>query len=172
MSKITLQRPDRTEPSVLDARLEGDAFSVTVDDTVYEGTLVVTGPGEGWLNYAGRILPFYMTQKQDALSIWLDGHTYAFNLLSPDARRAGGAQAGGLQSGDIKAPMPGTVLKVPVKPGDRVAANQPLVIMESMKMEMTLSSPTAATVKDVLCSEGQLVEMGAVLVKLEPESDA
>jgi acetyl/propionyl-CoA carboxylase alpha subunit len=167
MSKISLQLPNRMEPTVLDCRIEGNAFFVTVEDTVYEGTLVLTGPGEGWLNYAGRILPFYMSVKQNVLAIWLDGNTYQLDLITAGARRAGAGGASVLSDGEIKAPMPGTILKVPVKPGDVVEANQPLVIMESMKMEMTLSAPQAATVAEVLCAEGQLVEMGALLVRLD-----
>lgn len=167
MPKVTLQLPEKTEPTLLDCQLHGDRFSITVEDTVYEGTLVVTSPGEGWINYVGRILPFYMTQRQDVLSIWVDGKTYTLNLVTPNSRRGGQHGGPALEAGEVKAPMPGTVLKVPVKPGDWVEANQPLVIMESMKMEMTLSSPEAATVEEVRCTEGQLVEMGAVLVKLD-----
>ncbi len=167
MSKVTLTLPDRAEPAVLDCKLSGNQFSISMADTVYEGTLVLTGPGEGWLNYGGRILPFYMSQKQDNLHIWLDGKTYAITLVNPASRRAGGTGAATLSDGEIKAPMPGTVLKVPVKVGDSVEANQPLVIMESMKMEMTLSAPQAGVIQSVSCTEGHLVEMGAVLVRLE-----
>lgn len=166
MSKITLQTSDKAEPTVVDCQLDGSRFAVTIADTVYEGSLMVTAPGEGWLNYAGRILPFYMTQKQDVLSVWVDGKTYTMNLVT-GGRKGGGAAHGALHGGEIKAPMPGTVLKVPVKAGDAVEANQPLVIMESMKMEMTLSAPEAGTVKEVLCNEGQLVDMGALLVRIE-----
>lgn len=168
MSKVTLKLADQPEFITLDSTLDGSNYSMTLDGVVYEGSLVLTGPGEGWLNAAGRILPFYMAQKQDQLSIWLNGKTYTLALVSPGARRAGGMAGAALTDGDIKAPMPGTVLKVPVKAGDTVEANQPLVIMESMKMEMTLSAPQTATVKSVSCTEGQLVDMGAVLVKLEP----
>lgn len=169
MPKVNLRFPDQEETTVLDCRIERDQFAITLHDTVYEGTLIVTGPGEGWLNYGGRILPFYMTQKQETLSIWLNGKTYHLNLVSAGSRREGAASAG-VSDGEIKAPMPGTILKVLVKAGDTVEANQPLIIMESMKMEMTLSAPHAATVATISGLEGQLVEMGAVLAKLETHS--
>lgn len=167
MSKVSLRLPNQAEPAVLDCQLEGDRFAITLDDTVYEGNLTVTGPGEGWLHYAGKILPFYMTQKQETLSIWLNGKTYHLDLISAASRRGGGARPSALSDGAIKAPMPGTILKVLVKAGDAVEANQPLIIMESMKMEMTLSAPQAAMVQSVSCQESQLVDMGALLVKLE-----
>lgn len=169
MSKVTLKQPDQADATVLDCQLEGNRFSVTLNGTAYEGALVLTGPGEGWLNLSsGRNVPFYMTLKQDALSIWMGGKAYSLNLITSGSRRAGGTAGAALTDGEIKAPMPGTVLKVPVKAGDVVEANQPLVIMESMKMEMTLSAPQAATVKTVACTEGQLVDMGTILIKLEP----
>jgi biotin carboxyl carrier protein len=43
--------------------------------------------------------------------------------------------------------------------------------MESMKMEMTLSVPGPTVVKEVLCREGELVEMGELLARLEPARD-
>lgn len=169
MPKVNLKFPDQAEATVLDCKIEGDQFAVTLDDTVYEGTLIVTGPGEGWLNYGGRILPFYMTQKQEMLSIWLNGKTYHLNLVSAGGRR-GGAASAGVSDGEIKAPMPGTILKVLAMAGDTVESNQPLIIMESMKMEMTLSAPHGATVAAISCQEGQLVDMGTLLVKLETPS--
>ncbi|KAB2945072.1 MAG: acetyl-CoA carboxylase biotin carboxyl carrier protein subunit, partial [Phycisphaerae bacterium] len=51
-----------------------------------------------------------------------------------------------MQAVEVKAPMPGTILKILVKPGDVVTAHQPLVVMESMKMEMTLSASGAGRV--------------------------
>jgi len=54
-----------------------------------------------------------------------------------------------------------------VAPGDAVAARQPLVIVEAMKMENELRAPRAGTVASVRVSEGQSVEAHAVLVVLE-----
>jgi 3-methylcrotonyl-CoA carboxylase alpha subunit len=167
MPKVMLKFPDRTEPVSLSCQIEANRFTVTREEAVYQGSLVLTGPGEGWLNYAGRILPFYISQQQDELALWVNGGSYSLSLVNPEARRSGGATGDSLQGGEVKSPMPGTVLKVLVQPGDRVEANQPLVLMESMKMEMTLSAPQAATVTAVQCAAGQLVEMGALLVKLE-----
>jgi biotin carboxyl carrier protein len=67
--------------------------------------------------------------------------------------------------------MPGTILKVLVTQGDKVAAGQALIVMESMKMEMTLSAPQAGWVSSVACSEGQMVNMGALLATLKELTD-
>ena len=63
--------------------------------------------------------------------------------------------------------MPGTVLAVNVAPGDRVAARDPLVVLEAMKMETPLLSPYDATVKAVHVAAGDRVVGGALLVELE-----
>jgi biotin carboxyl carrier protein len=67
----------------------------------------------------------------------------------------------------ITAPMPGTVIRVLVEPGARVAARQPLVVLEAMKMETPLVAPYDATVKFVHVAEGDRIASGALLVELE-----
>ena len=67
----------------------------------------------------------------------------------------------------ITAPMPGTVLRVDVAPGDAVRARQTLLVLEAMKMETPLSSPFDATVSAVHVVAGDRVAGGALLVELE-----
>jgi 3-methylcrotonyl-CoA carboxylase alpha subunit len=76
-----------------------------------------------------------------------------------------------MRRNDLTAPMPGTVLKVLVAPGQRFEAHAPLVVMESMKMEMTLSAPHAGRVGMIECRPGQLVAMGAVLMRFNEGGD-
>ena len=66
----------------------------------------------------------------------------------------------------VLAHITGTVWKIEVKPGDAVEEGQPLVIIESMKMEMPVESPATGTVESVTVTEGQPVEEGAVLLTL------
>ena len=67
----------------------------------------------------------------------------------------------------LTAPMPGTVIRVAVAPGDRVAARQPLVVLEAMKMEAPVVAPYEAVVSSVNVAEGDRVAGGTVLVELE-----
>jgi acetyl-CoA carboxylase biotin carboxyl carrier protein len=66
----------------------------------------------------------------------------------------------------VKAHITGTVWKIEVNVGDAVAEGQTVVVLESMKMEMPVESPSAGTVTVVLVKEGDAVEEGAPLVEL------
>ncbi len=68
---------------------------------------------------------------------------------------------------ELRAQITGTVWKILVKPGDEVAADQTLVILESMKMEMPLESPEAGRVVSVATAEGASVDEGDLLLVLE-----
>ncbi|MBO3747862.1 ATP-grasp domain-containing protein [Streptosporangiaceae bacterium NEAU-GS5] len=69
--------------------------------------------------------------------------------------------------GSLPAPMPGTVLRVEVKPGDEVAAGQPVITLEAMKMEHQIVSPAAGVVATLNASPGLQVEAGAILAVIE-----
>jgi biotin carboxyl carrier protein len=64
------------------------------------------------------------------------------------------------------APMPGMVRQVLVKAGDKVVSGQALIVVEAMKLQLTLSAGGDATVDAILVKEGQMVGEGAELVKL------
>jgi len=66
----------------------------------------------------------------------------------------------------VIAPMPGRVVRVLVKPGDEVAAGQPLLVIEAMKMENELVAARGGTVREVGVAEGASVETGRLLVRL------
>ena len=142
-----------------------DGVVVTVNGEMFGVTLDVTGVGEGVLYSGDQALPYFICKKESQFHIWLSGKSYVLEVVSNQPHRGAAVAAVG---NEIKAPMPGTVLKINVKAGDTVEANAPIVIMESMKMEMTLAVPAAVKIKEVLCKESQLVEVGAVLVKIEP----
>ncbi len=67
----------------------------------------------------------------------------------------------------VKAQMPGKILRVLVKPGDKVEAGMPLLVMEAMKMENEIKAIVAGTVKKVSIEAGQNVETGAELIVLD-----
>ncbi len=75
---------------------------------------------------------------------------------------------GGSKEGlfELKAPMPGILVKSLVKLGDHVAQGQGLVILEAMKMQNELASEMEGIVQEVFVSDGQMVETGALLARI------
>ncbi len=65
---------------------------------------------------------------------------------------------------EIKAPMPGLVLSIAVEVGQEVKANDPLVVLEAMKMENVLKAPADVVVKSIEIKEGQAVEKNQLLI--------
>ncbi len=86
---------------------------------------------------------------------------------APDVTAAAHAHGPTEESSAIVAPMPGTVIKVHVRPGSAVRAREPLLVLEAMKMETPLLSPYDATVRAVHVKEGDRVAGNALLVELD-----
>lgn len=73
-------------------------------------------------------------------------------------------------AGELTAPMPGKIVALPQQPGARVEKGAPLVVMEAMKMEMTVDAPAAGTVRGYCCAEGDQVMDGDELVDFEADT--
>ena len=91
------------------------------------------------------------------------GEAYAFSRP-----HSAGEDAGHAGDGQLRAPMPGRIVLVAAKAGDRVDKGQPLVTLEAMKMEHAQTAPFDARVAEVLCAAGDQVSEGALLMRLEP----
>ena len=85
----------------------------------------------------------------------------------PDVEQASHKRGTGAGESLLAAQMPGTVIRVLVEEGSRVAARAPLLVLEAMKMETPVVSPYDATVRRVHVAEGDQVAAGAPLVELE-----
>ena len=67
----------------------------------------------------------------------------------------------------ISAPMPGLILEINIKIGDEVKENDPLLILEAMKMENVISSPREGIIKSITVKKGDAVEKSQLLVEFE-----
>jgi len=128
--------------------------AATVDDARIRVTL--DGRGRIW-DHAARDGERWVAAGPDA---------FALRLVEPVVQGRE-TQA----EGSLEAPMPGTVLDVRVAAGEAVAEGQVLVVMESMKMELTLTAPAAATVAEVHIAAGDGVRQGQALVELSAETE-
>lgn len=74
-------------------------------------------------------------------------------------------------AGSLLAPMPGSVIRLAAAVGDRVAAGQPILWLEAMKMEHAISAPTDGVVTELSVEAGQQVDVGTVLAVVSEESE-
>jgi biotin carboxyl carrier protein len=68
---------------------------------------------------------------------------------------------------EIKAPMPGMILKFKKQVGDKIESGESVIILEAMKMENDIKSPSSGVIKNIYASEGSAVEKGAKLFSIE-----
>ncbi|HEY1251524.1 MAG TPA: biotin/lipoyl-containing protein [Thermoanaerobaculia bacterium] len=97
------------------------------------------------------------------LFVWCDGVASAFERVAPGRAAAAGAKEAG---GDLISPMPGRVRRVLVEDGARVARGDVLLVLEAMKMEHAIRSPSDGAVR-LRVAEGDLVEAGVELAQVE-----
>jgi 3-methylcrotonyl-CoA carboxylase alpha subunit len=126
------------------------------------------GAGGRWLlRCDDRVLELSMRVDGDAIEVDGGGASHRIECLP----WVGGATPAPAGSGRLAAPMMGRVIAIRAAPGDAVAPGQSVVVLESMKMELHVNAPFAATVVSVRCAIGDMVERGAVLAEVAATED-
>lgn len=118
----------------------------------------------------GQSFQIYTVRADEAIFVWVDGECYIFSIPGDDDAFSGGGERGAESELIIKAPMPGSLLKINVKQGDRIGEGQCLAIVEAMKMETELFSSVNGSVKKVHAKPGKQVDAGEIIIELERES--
>ncbi|MCU1418787.1 MAG: biotin-requiring enzyme family protein, partial [Schumannella sp.] len=107
-----------------------------------------------------RTIDCTIVEDNNNITIFRDGKVIRLHRYTPGAD---GVEQG---EGRVIAPMPGKIIDVMVKKGAKVVKDQPLLIMEAMKMQMTIRAAFAGTVEELPVIAGQQVGDGALLVAL------
>ena len=126
-------------------------------------------PGGYVLRVQGRAQNVRLAVGPDATFVHVNGKTYAIGRVDPAERLAG--NEGGAASDRIVAPMPGVVVSVNAKPGDHVKEGQPLLVIESMKLETSLTAPRDGVVAEIPFAAGDSFGLKATLALLASEED-
>jgi acetyl/propionyl-CoA carboxylase alpha subunit len=121
----------------------GEDLFIVLDGQMLRGTLLMSGQNL----FAGvNGLFFTVSDSQSAQSSEIDQN-----------------------SGTVQATMTGRVIQILAKPGDQVVKGDPVVVLEAMKMEHSLTVPVTGQVRTLDANLGQLVEQGHILVTINPE---
>ena len=121
----------------------------------------------------GRRIPVWVVDAGDRCLVFADGCTFTFEL-DPDGGgppRAAPAPDHA-QDAALAAPMPATVVATRTEPGQGVRTGDVLVVLEAMKMELTIRAPHDGVVEAVHCRQGDLVQPGVPLVTMQPQRGA
>ena len=141
-------------------------FNFTIGGQKYETTVKEIEPNvaEVVVNGTSFIVEFQKNESKKVKAARVAAPTAAPTAAPVAAKPAGAAT--------VKSPLPGSIVKVMVKPGDSVKKGDTLLTMESMKMENVVASEYTGTVKNVLVQAGQNVMQDDKLVEIETVAEA
>lgn len=144
---------------------------VSVDGVVYQVDFQsVSGQPVFTMLVDGKSYEAHIYREEDLWKVLLRGTLFTARVEDEREKRLraeSGSQAAEGGEHILKAPMPGLVVKVPVKEGEKVEQGDVLLILESMKMQNELKAPRAGTVQHIRVSEGDNVEQRETLLGLE-----
>jgi biotin carboxyl carrier protein len=150
--------------SISDSAISESAILARIDGEEISAEMKTLPDGSAMLAIGER--KYHISGAKRANSIMVAAGAMSAEYQIVEARR--GSHHVGLISPTVDAPMPGTVLKILVKEGATVATNDPLIVLEAMKTETTLSAESLAVIKRICVQVGQRVDHGVTLIELGP----
>jgi biotin carboxyl carrier protein len=157
-------RPQPVDVSGADGR-----YRLRVGEQVWDVDARVTAEGISSLLIAGVSYVADVTHRDGSCVVGVGGETYVIEVEEEGRHiiRTRGGVAGERGGQVLKAPMPGRVVHVAVRPGDRVNRGDPLIVIEAMKMQNELKALSTGAVAEVRVETGQAVNAGDVLVVID-----
>jgi biotin carboxyl carrier protein len=153
------------EKRVIELEREGAAWRVILDGRPAAVDVVEISPNILSILLDGQSFEISITPKPDGkLNLQNGSQEFTAEVIDPRAwsgRRHGHVEVEGRQQ--IVAPMPGKIVRLLVKAGERVETGQGILVVEAMKMQNEIRSPKSGTVERVLVKEGQPVNAGEIL---------
>lgn len=146
-------------------RRDGHSFMVKVDGKELEVTIAHLGEHRFLLRLPDRSVAVDWARKDREVFLQLEGETFHFR--EEDAAHTLSDDHGEESDPSMNSPLPGRVVKVLVKPGDEVKKGQPVVVIDSMKIEFEFKATRSGTVDKVLAVEGKQIDVGESLLVLK-----
>lgn len=143
-----------------------DGVVLSLHDSKHDVTIQELSPGRWMFRNAHGQQVVRCARAKDRIWVWLSGKTFEFAVLSEE--RGGVAHRGEAQH-EVRAPMPGTLVKLLVSKGDTVEEGQIVAVVEAMKMEHPLRAPRAGTVEATRGTPGSIVDADAIVISFAQE---
>ncbi len=143
----------------------GDIFKMSIGDDVYEIKDFSVSGNTISLKLNNDLTNIYYVQSNDRLYIMVDGEYYVFEQARAEKKKTEVSVS--TKANLVVSPMPGLLVKIPVKIGDKVRAGETLAIVEAMKMQNELRAPADGVVKKINYKEGEQVDAFVPIVELE-----
>jgi acetyl/propionyl-CoA carboxylase alpha subunit len=160
--------PGSSAPAEISVRLEGDRAEVDLGGRRHRLELIPRADGTFVGIFGnGRVLRSRVSPRKRGTRIRTRGQDLLLDLFDP--REEPSSSAGASMSSEVSAAMPGRVVEVKVRTGDRVRSGDVLLILEAMKMQNEIRAESEGVVASIDCQSGQAVETGAILVRFEAE---
>lgn len=112
----------------------------------------------------GRSERLYAVAHGDTVHVQLKGRSWQIERVDPTRSTPGAATAG---AGACHAPMPGVVVSLLVRTGQQVDQDEALLVIESMKLQMTISAACSGTVAELPLAVGQTFQRGDLLARVQ-----
>lgn len=150
---------------------EGNLVTFQVDDEVYQVDALKLGEGIYSIIYRGRSYNLEMIDAGSPRHFTVNSfhNSYEVEVIDAQTRYRRSRSKGDTSDNNntIVSPMPGKIVKIPVKTGDDVEAGQTLIIVSAMKMESEFKAKSAGKVKSIHVAEGDTVDANKVLIVVE-----
>jgi biotin carboxyl carrier protein len=164
---------DKTYSVVIERRnnpaQQADSYNATIDGIAHDVSVSRISPNLLILFLERQKHRVYIVRADDRLYVHIAGKVITLDLATADNKTFSKDLLEFGSKDQVSTPMPGKVVKILVKEGERVQLKQSLVIVESMKMENEIKSPTDGIVKSIHFSPGDLVETGQPIIKIQPD---
>jgi biotin carboxyl carrier protein len=150
---------------------EDNHLSIKVDNKLYEIDMVRVEDGMYSLLFKGQSYNLEILERDGAKSFEVSSNEKSFDIEIIDAETRYLMSRSGIDDEDggntISSPMPGKIVKIPVKAGQKVENGQTVIIVSAMKMESEYKAGKDGIVKEVHVKEGDTIEGNQPLVTLE-----
>ena len=149
---------------------EGNLVQLTIDGVPYDVDIVMAENGSCSILHDGHSFNAELIRKEGGKSYTVNAHYQQYNVDIIDSQakylrmRKGGEEK---QDDKIVSPMPGKVVKIPVKVGDRLQAGDIVVVIEAMKMQSNYKVNSECVVKEILVNEGDSVNSNQTIMTLD-----